>query len=161
VLTIKVMARFGRWLVDRVEDMGVDVRQHARCAMPTADGVCGELIRYVHVCRLEGNEREWRVGSTCGPTLVEISAQLYDDRVTKVASFDLLARIERLRDLPAETHRRAVWVEAAEMVRSGDVHSSKLTAHLTRRYPDLTIIKKRVRLGERQNELGRLSRRPG
>lgn len=92
MLTIHTMVRFGPWLLLRVEDLTLNTANWQRCER------CGERIRYVYVCKVDGEAKEWRIGSTCGPTLIAVSDWLWTEAAQAAArNLMLLHRTLRLK----------------------------------------------------------------
>jgi hypothetical protein len=78
MLTIRAMVRVGPWIVETLEH---DERW-TNCER------CSERIKWIYVCRVDadspqlialGGKPVWRIGSTCGPTLMMVSDQVWHD----------------------------------------------------------------------------------
>jgi hypothetical protein len=93
VFTINAMVKVGPWTVARVEDL--DEPEHCeRCgAEITQAWVCTVEADFDGLVKLNG-KREWRIGSTCGPTLATVSAEHW-----KGATKDLHSNIRLMRDI--------------------------------------------------------------
>lgn len=52
------MARFGPWILLHVEDLMRDKSRWEHCER------CDEHIRYIYMCKVDGETKEWRIGST-------------------------------------------------------------------------------------------------
>src|SRR5205814_155935 len=108
---ISVMARFGPWVLLRVEDLMPNKANWQHCER------CGEHIRYVYVCQVDGETKEWQIGSTCGPTLIAVSDAIWDGVAKAVArDLRLLHRALRLKPLeqgpnPWRGHLGADWLD--------------------------------------------------
>lgn len=88
MLTIPAMARMGPWMFLGIKDLGSVSGNCERC---------GEPIRYVWVMELQREPKKIvRIGSTCGPTLEEVSEHLWKT-VTEPFNYrlSLLKRLER------------------------------------------------------------------
>lgn len=155
MLTISIMARFGPWVLLRVEDLAPDKAHWQHCER------CGEHIRYVYVCQVDGETKEWRIGSTCGPTLIKVSEAIWD-KVAKAVARDLclLHRALRLKPLeqgprPWGGHLGADWLDRIiECLRAGETDKHYLARSGTRRIENLKFIQTRLGLAEKHHALG-------
>ena len=132
MLTIRAMVRVGPWTVRAVE----------RDENWTSCERCTESIKEIWVCEVDpsydellselGGQLVWRIGSTCGPTLMKVSKD-YWKRETKsiLKRLRLLKRIEKL--IPAAHSAGqtlpALIEERAQLV-ANDTLDYRLTGHL-------------------------------
>lgn len=96
MLTIRAMVRVGPWIV----------REVMKQADFTSCQRCGTSIKEIWVCEVDvdserirelGGQRVWAIGSTCGPTLLEVSEAEWSKLERPLARrLKLLARIDRL-----------------------------------------------------------------
>lgn len=151
-LTIRMMVKLGPWMFLGIDDKGFDQSKWEHCEIED----CGEHIRYVHVVEREDAPKQWRIGSTCGPKLIEISEEIWG-RVAKEAArnLKLLYRAERMKELEAGPNAVAVqhlgpnWVDPMiAVLKSGNVHGRTLTFKVYAPVNDLKIIQLRLRHAE-------------
>ncbi|WP_375765162.1 hypothetical protein NR798_25950 [Archangium gephyra] len=155
MLSILVMARFGPWTLLRVEDLLSDKSKWEHCER------CDEHIRYVHVCQVDGEFKEWRIGSTCGPTLIQVSDEIWDE-AAKIAArnLKLLHRALRLKPLEQQpnswgvTRLGADWVDKIiDSLKAGQTDKYTLQKGQVARHNDLRAIQARLRLAEKFHAL--------
>lgn len=156
-LTIRMMVKLGPWMFMGIDDKGFEQSRWEHCEV---DG-CGEHIRYVHVVQREDNPKEWRIGRTCGPKLIQISEEVWG-RVAKDAArnLKLLLRAERIRQLEAgpnaimAQHLGADWVdEMIAVLRAGKTDGRTLTFKTYAPVDDLKIIQLRIGRAEKAHKL--------
>lgn len=138
MLTIRAMVEFGPWVLDHVEVLNrLDREDCSRCS---------RRIRYVYVLRLLHTGEVRRVGSTCGPLVVEVSEEVWGRRTERQRRLVALGkRLEKLlpplgerEDLnPEPGHedslRGAAWVHAQlKAVAAGSLKSNEISVMNTR-----------------------------
>ena len=156
MLTIPVMARFGRWVLLRIDDLMPNKAEWENCER------CREHIRYVFVCQVDGETKEWRIGSTCGPTLIAVSEAIWGDAI-KNPKRDLLLlhRAYRLKPFeeggnPWGARLGADWLDRfIACISSGETNKYDL-ARSRRPIENLKYIQSRLLLAERHHQLGPL-----
>lgn len=156
MLTILVMARMGRWTLLRVEDLLRDKTRWESCER------CKERIRYVHVCQMDGEAKEWRIGSTCGPALIEVSKEIWGETAKDAKrNLTLLHRALRLKPLEQQATSwgsaklGADWVDRAiAVLESGQTNERTLQMGIASIATDLQVIQRRLMLAERFHGLG-------
>ncbi len=122
------MARVGPWTIRAVswnpgtescERCGRTIKRIWECSVDPADGRAHGL----------GGKLDWRIGSKCGPTLLEVSDQVWDEN-TKAATRNL-ALIRRLDELVTAAENAgvelpAVVEERRPLIESGQATDSQL-----------------------------------
>jgi hypothetical protein len=100
MLTINAMVRIGPWTIESVS---------YNSSWQTCERTgCGKNIKEVWTCVVDasygkldvlGGKTSWQIGSVCGPTLIEVSEQIWS-KETKMPSkrLKLLKRLEVLTD---------------------------------------------------------------
>lgn len=156
-LTIRMMVRLGPWMFLGVDDKSFDQTKWENCEIED----CGEHIRYVHVLKRNDDPREWRIGSTCGPKLEDISEAMWG-RATKDAALyvKLLHRAERIKELEAGPDAQLVgqlgpnWVDPMiALLKSGELSRKTLPFKNYSVTNDLQVIKLRIGRAERTHKL--------
>lgn len=149
------MARFGPWVLLRVDDLMPDKANWQYCER------CGEHIRYAYVCQVDGETKEWRIGSTCGPTLIDVSDAIWDGVAEAVArDLRLLHRAFRLKPCeqgpnPWSGHLGADWLDrfiACLIARKTGEHD--LSGSKYRSIENLKFIQTQLQLAEKHHALG-------
>lgn len=130
-ITISAMVRVGPWTVETVEHGA-----WRRCDR------CNARHREVWTCTVDADasdlsttlrgRRTWRIGSTCGPTLMLVSEEVWESETSGVAKvLRLLVRARRAIAAAAardyESWALPIIVERTELLQRGE-----LTPHLTR-----------------------------
>lgn len=93
MLTIRAMVEFGPWMLDHIDPL--DSRSEA-CQR------CGTAIKYVWVFHLTTTGEEWRIGSECGPKLVEISKEVWGEKTKRFGKMlRALLRLRKVEELLA------------------------------------------------------------
>lgn len=121
-LTIRMMVKLGPWMFLGVDDKTVDKNKWEHCEVED----CGQHIRYVHVLKRidDPQEKEWRIGSTCGPKLKDMSEEKWGVVAKNAAKIlRLLYRARRLKSLEAQPDNWGVGRLGADWV-------DKIIAHL-------------------------------
>jgi hypothetical protein len=143
------MARFGPWTLLRVDDLEHDKENWEHCER------CGEHIRYVYVCQVERETKEWRIGSSCGPTLIAVSDELWG-RVADAAKRDLILLHRALRIRPLEAganpwgkHLGLDWVDRfISCLEKRETDKYDLSRNKGRPIHNLKLIQSRLKLAE-------------
>lgn len=156
-LTIKMMVKLGPWTFLGIDDKGFDQERWEHCQIQG----CGEHIRYVHVCQLDADSREWRIGSTCGPTLIQISEEVWGRVANDAArNLKLLLRAERVKELESgpnaimAKHLGNGWVdEIIAVLKSGKTDGRTLKLKTYASVEDLKIIQLRLAGAEKLHKL--------
>ena len=155
MISIRVMAEFGRWTFLRVDDKEADKANWEFCERQG----CGEQIRYVHVCQIEGEEKEWRIGSTCGPALMNAAEEIWNRAVKDAAqNLKLLHRLRRLLPLEEGPQKGRLYRDKGEWVTEG---TNALTEGRGFRHQQLRILQNRTRLAEKHHGLPAMKFGPG
>jgi len=151
-LTITVMARFGRWVFLGIDEKGPNKTKWEHCE------VCDEHIRYVHVCQVDGDAKEWRIGSTFGPSLLEASEKLWGAAASEAKRrLQLLLRLQRLEPLEATPDRR--WGSHLKPEWLADSITA-LQNSMDLGFNGLEKLQRRVSLAERHHGLQRMTYGP-
>ena len=157
-LTIRMMVKLGPWMYLGIHDKELDKSRWEYCEIKD----CGEHIRYVHVVQREDDPKEWRIGSTCGPKLIQISADVWGHHADEAKrNLKLLYRAERLKELETgptimAKHHGANWVdEIIAVIKSGKLDGRTLPIKSSTPVNDLKIIQNRLALAEKHHGLQR------
>jgi hypothetical protein len=96
MLTINAMVRIGPWIVTTIEHLD----KQTNCER------CSTSILEVWVCEVDadsprlgelGGKSLWRIGSTCGPTLMQVSDERWKSETSLATKrLRLLKRVDRL-----------------------------------------------------------------
>ncbi len=132
MLTIPAMVHVGPWtLVDLSKSL--EWTNCERCDTPikevwtcTVDPAASELLT-----RLEGKQ-EWRVGSVCGPTLLEVSERVWKEETSgTMRRMQLLVKVERLISRAANQGLElpAIIIERRDLLQRGEA-TDKQARHL-------------------------------
>jgi hypothetical protein len=95
MLTVRAMVRVGPWTVVRVD-------HHSQ---PIACERCGTATWEVWVCKIDdghdltqlGGKAEWQIGSKCGPTLMLVNKEVWNNAAKEVTRrLRLVARVDKI-----------------------------------------------------------------
>lgn len=122
-LTIPAMVRVGPWTLITLEKRA----EWTNCER------CSTSIKEVWTCAVDpaaeqllaglAGQREWRIGSVCGPTLLGVSEKVWKEHTRRTAScMRLLERVERLVTRAADQaiELPPLVFERRELLRSGE-----------------------------------------
>jgi hypothetical protein len=153
-LTIRMMVQLGPWTYLGVDDKGFDQTKWEHCEVED----CGQHIRYVHVLKRDDDpdQKEWRIGSTCGPKLEDMSEEKWGVVAKNAARIlRLWYRARRLKPLEAEPENWGVerlgsdWIDRIiSHLERGDVQNAKPVIGLRPPDNDLGFIQFRLRRAE-------------
>jgi hypothetical protein len=112
VISINTMVRVGPWTIERV-DRDENWTNCERCDERIKEiWVCTVDEQFVDLAKLDG-KRTWRIGSTCGPTLIDVSNQHWKDGTRGIrAKVRLVTRVITLLEAArAKNHRLPEFIE--------------------------------------------------
>lgn len=149
--------KLGPWTFVGIDDKGFNQKNWEHCEVED----CGEHIRYVHVVQRDGDTKEWRIGSTCGPKLIEISEEEWGQFAKDAArNLKLLYRAQRIRELEAgpnaimAQHLGADWVDQfILLLKSGRTDGRTLRFKTRAPVDDLRVIQVRLHNAEKVHNL--------
>ncbi len=155
--TLRRMVRWGPWSFLGVHDKGRSHDRWERCEVED----CGKEIRYVHICQLDGEEHQWRIGSTCGPTLMHISEEEWNAAVRHAdRDLRLLLRAQRLLRFEHGTETLGTrflgsdWLEEIiELIQAGSLDGPTRMRKHHGHPTDLRVIQGRLRNAEKHHAL--------
>lgn len=119
VITIPAMVRVGPWALNAIE-RNENWSSCERCHEPLKEiWICEvDEIDEAMLVKLEG-KRAWRIGSTCGPVLLEVSKHVWKQSTREAQSrlniwkrWELLTQVARERgaELPPLIHARGLLI---------------------------------------------------
>ena len=129
MLTIRAMVRVGPWVIETIErdDDGTHCER------------CPQAIKWIWVCRVDedsprlvelGGKAVWRIGSTCGPTLLMVSDEVWSGTTKAyLSAIKLIYRASVVLRIAAEREDHH-WSLKSIAERTEALRNGTLTPHL-------------------------------